>query len=375
MYWQIPTIQAFQSIVPGSVMDYYKSVGVERNVASRPDTEVYAIRSFLSCKYLFDNTTDSKDFASNLGTTKMPGWKLLKTKKGYKVYENEYYIPYGFTYDTYVTTDEYDSCAEKNRSHLMLKSMVLTKEQANKYKDILKHDEQISSYKYTQVEYFNACNERKKLVCSSVKFENNKFTAKIKTGDTGELVFFSIPYEDGWSATVNGKSVPVEKVNVGFMAVAVPANTASEIVFTYKTPGLMLGIGVSAAGAVILILYMALYRPSKKREEYGILLFDDMSEDDFDDVINGKFEKAPKKEKVKKKKTSDTEEKPAEDDSNAPETLIKEQYKENEQMNNADIGKLFGDDTEEKSEDTPEEKIEEKPVEEENSEGNNRKRI
>ena len=386
MFWQIPTIQAFQSIVPGSVMDYYKSVGVERNVASRPDTEVYAIRSFLSCKYLFDNKTDSKDFAGSAGTTKMPGWKFLKSKKGYNIYENEYYIPYGFTYDTYVTTDEYDSCTEKSRSHLMLKSMVLTKEQAEKYKDILKHDEQVASYKYTQVEYFNACNERKKLVCSSVKFENNKFTAKIKTGNTGELVFFSIPYEDGWSATVNGKSVTIEKVNVGFMAVAVPANAASTIVFTYKTPGLMLGAGVSAIGIVIFVLYMALYRPSKKREEYGILLFDDMSDDYFDDVINSKFEKAPKKEKLKKekvknKKTEDAKEnKPAEDNENAPETLIKQQFKENEQMNDADVGKLFGDEetessSEKKSDENSDEKPNEAPAEEENSEENKKKRI
>ena len=346
MYWQIPTIQAFQSIVPGSVMDYYKSVGVERSVGSRPDTEVYAVRSLLSCKYLFDNISDSKDFASKLGTTKMPGWKFLKTKKSYKIYENEYYIPYGFTYDTYVTTDEYENCTEKNRSNLMLKSMVLTKKQAEKYADILDHDDKLSSYKYTQVEYFNDCNARKKLVCSSVKFENNQFTAKIKTGDKRELVFFSIPYEDGWTATVNGKAVDVEKVNVGFMAVAVPANTESAIVFTYQTPGLMLGAIVTAVGAVILALYLILYKSPKKREDTDILLFDDMSDGDFNEEINSVFEKVVKEKKPKKEKNkkSKDEEKSAENSENAPEKLMWEHDRENEQMNNADIiGQLFSD--------------------------------
>ena len=28
MYWQIPTIQAFHSIVPGSIMEFYPSIGV-----------------------------------------------------------------------------------------------------------------------------------------------------------------------------------------------------------------------------------------------------------------------------------------------------------------------------------------------------------
>ena len=348
MYWQIPTIQAFQSIVPGSVMDYYKSVGVERSVGSRPETDVYAIRSLLSCKYLFDNNTDSKDFTGTISSTKMPGWKHIKTKRHYKIYENEYYIPYGFTYDTYVTQEEYDNCTESNRSNLMLKSMVLSKDQAKKYSDILQHDEKLSSYKYTQTEYFNDCNARKKLVCSSVKFENNKFTAKIKTGDSKELVFFSIPYEDGWKATVNGKSADVEKVNVGFMAVAVPANTESTIVFTYHTPGLSSGIIVTVVGAIILALYLILYKSPKKREETGLLLFDDMSDGYFDDEINTLFEKVVKEKKPKKKKTEPpkSDERSVEENVNAPETLLAEQNKENEQMNNADIGQLFGENKE-----------------------------
>ncbi len=364
MYWQIPTIQAFQSIVPGSIMDYYKSIGVERSVGSRPDSEVYAIRSFLSCKYLFDNISDKKDFASKSGNTAMPGWKFLKTKKSYKIYENEYYIPYGFTYDTYVTREEYDNCTEKNRSHLMLKSMVLTKDQAKKYADILEHDEKLSDYKYTQIEYFNACNDRKKLICSSVKFENNKFTAKIKTGDKRELVFFSIPYEDGWSATVNGKAVDIEKVNVGFMAVAVPANQESTIVFTYKTPGLMIGAAVTAFGIIILALYLIIYKSPKKRENTDLLLFDDMSEGSFDEEINSLFEKTVKVKKEKKSKKSKSKpeiiKEPAENEENTPEKLMEEQNWENEQMNNADvIGQVFGEESHEENpaEKTPDDKI------------------
>ena len=343
---------------------YPLSIGVERSVGSRPDSEVYAIRSFLSCKYLFDNISDKKDFASKSGNTAMPGWKFLKTKKSYKIYENEYYIPYGFTYDTYVTREEYDKCTEKNRSHLMLKSMVLTKDQAKKYADILEHDEKLSDYKYTQIEYFNACNDRKKLTCSSVKFENNKFTAKIKTGDKRELVFFSIPYEDGWSATVNGKAVDIEKVNVGFMAVAVPANQESTIVFTYKTPGLMIGAAVTAFGIIILALYLIIYKSPKKRENTDLLLFDDMSEGSFDEEINSLFEKTVKVKKEKKSKKSKSKpeiiKEPAENEENTPEKLMEEQNWENEQMNNADvIGQVFGEESHEENpaEKTPDDKI------------------
>ena len=277
MYWQIPTIQAFQSIVPGSVMEYYKSVGVERSVGSRPKTNVYAIRSFLSCKYLFDNNIDSRKFATNDSINLMPGWKFLMTRNEYNVYENEYYIPYGFTYDTYVTTEEYDKVEEENRSKLMLKSIVLTEEQAKKYGSFLQHDTSLEDYAYSQTEYFEDCEARKKLTCSSIQFDNSEFTAEITTGDSAELVFFSIPYEPGWQAEVNGQPVDIEKVNVGFMAVEVPANTTSTIHFTYRTPGLMAGLAVSGISIVIFVLYMVLWKVKKKENEDGTLpLIDDM---------------------------------------------------------------------------------------------------
>ena len=280
MYWQIPTIQAFQSIVPGSVMEFYKSIGVERSVGSRPKTDVYGIRSFLSCKYLFDNKKQGKKFAMSSSNTQMTGWSLLESKNGYDVFVNDYYIPYGFTYDTYVTKSEFDQCDEKKRHLLLLKSMVLTDEQAEKYKDCLKHDDELNEYKYTNAEYYKDCEERNKLVCSSVKFENSRFTAKITTGDSPELVFFSIPYEGGWSAEVNGKPAKIEKVNVGFMAVEVPANTESKIVFTYKTPGLMLGAVVSGVTVVIFIAYMFIWKVPSRRKKDQLFYIDDMAEEE-----------------------------------------------------------------------------------------------
>lgn len=277
MFWQIPTIQAFQSIVPGSVMDFYKSVGVERSVASRPETDVYGIRSLLSCKYLFEYTKDSKDFESTTGVTEMPGWELLETKNDYKVYENQYYIPYGFTYDEYITEKQYENSTESNRHLLLLKAIVLSDEQAKKYSDILTHKEDTFDYSYNREEYYKDCENRKSLTCSSMKFDNSTFTAEITTQNKDELVFFSVPYEDGWSATVNGEPVEVEKVNVGFMAVRVPANKTSTIVFTYKTPGLIAGAVVSGVSIVIFIGYMVFWKVPKRKKGSTLTLIDDMT--------------------------------------------------------------------------------------------------
>ncbi len=279
MYWQIPTIQAFQSIVPGSVMDFYKSVGVERTVGSRPKTDVYAIRGLLSVKYLFDNDSDSKKFSTSESYNLMPGWKFLEQKNGYSVYENEYFIPYGFTYDTYVTEKEYNDVEEANKSKLMLKSIVLTDEQVEKYGSFLKHDENLSKYSYSQSEYYNDCDDRNKLTCSSVEFGNNQFTAQIKTGDSAELVFFSVPYEEGWSAEVNGREAEIEKVNVGFMAVKIPANTNAVIKFRYRTPGLTPGLIITLISIALFVVYMIFWKVKRREpdEDGSLILIDDLN--------------------------------------------------------------------------------------------------
>lgn len=42
MFFQMPTIQAFHSIVPGSVMEFYPTIGIQRDVATRRTSNITA---------------------------------------------------------------------------------------------------------------------------------------------------------------------------------------------------------------------------------------------------------------------------------------------------------------------------------------------
>ena len=266
MFWQIPTIQAFHSIVPGSVMEFYPTIGVQRDVGSRPDTDVYGLRGLTSCRWLFDPIPMGDNFGGADGQTpEMPGWTYYADQNGFHIWENQYYIPMGFSYDYYITREEYDAVTESNRHLLLLKAIVLSDEQAERYDGILQHADTLSLpeteeggvpglsdgtepvspsggsdvvFTYTEEAYYQDCLDRRSMSCSSFSRDNGGFSA-VFTSDRERLVFFSVPYESGWSATVNGEPAQVEKVNVGFMAVKVPAGT-SEIRFDYSTPGLRL---------------------------------------------------------------------------------------------------------------------------------------
>lgn len=72
------------------------------------------------------------------------------------------------------------------------------------------------------------------------------------------LLYVADAYAEGWSATVNGKPVPIVPANYGFRAVALEPGDA-RIEFRYRPPGLMEGAMVSMLFAAVTI-GLALWR-------------------------------------------------------------------------------------------------------------------
>ncbi len=271
MFLDYDSINAFHSIVPGSVSEFYEWVGEERGVASRPGVYTYGIRSLLSVKYLLDPNTGD-DFTNSYGDPKMPGFALIdEDMNGYQVWENQNYIPYGFTYDYFMTAEQADYYGENNRHLMLLKAMLLDEEQIKKYSGVLTNiakDYIIGNeldieggfnlnrqdVDFSDEAYAADCEARRKTAASRFTKDNTGFTATINLAKEN-LVFFAVPFEEGWTATVNGKEVDIERVNGGFMAVLAPEGE-STIRFEYMTPGLIPGIVLSIGGVAILVIYL-----------------------------------------------------------------------------------------------------------------------
>jgi len=288
MFLGLPGINAFHSIVPSSVFEFYDFIGVERSVGSRPEVDFPALRPLLSVKYLL-NRIDGEDFIDpDTGETRMPGYeyvgtqmqyqaetdKLNKTKDyGYYIYENKNFIPYGFSYDHYMTTEFCETYSENRRVALMLKAIMLTDEQIEKYGYMFENLEEIEhvgfygekrlSWEISDATLEYDSEQRALTSAYEFKTDNRGFTAKVYR-EKENLVFFSVPYDKGWSATVNGKPAEIEKVNAGFMAVKVGEGD-SEIRFNYMTPGLETGIKITAVSAVVLLIYILVFTIYKKK--------------------------------------------------------------------------------------------------------------
>ena len=272
MFWKVQSINCFQSSVSTSIMQFYNAMGITRDVASRPDMTVYGLRGLFSCKYFFDYIKDDEHFTDDKGEPKMPYWKYKATYNNFEIYENECYIPMGFTYDEYVTEKEFERVADINKTEAILNALVLSREQMKKYSQITGYDEAeynvlygeepknfksvTDSYRYSGETYKEQCEKLAKSSCDSFEYTENGFKAHYSNKGEDNLLFFSVPYSDGFKATVNGKAVDVEKVNYGFMAVKVPANTECDVEFTYETPGFATGVKISLCALLAYFLYV-----------------------------------------------------------------------------------------------------------------------
>ena len=95
--------------------------------------------------------------------------------------------------------------------------------------------------------------------------KGSRINAEI-TLEKPSLVFFSVPWSEGWSAEVNGVSADVENVDNGLMAVRCDAGKSS-ITFEYRNKYTSAGLIVTLSGAGILTVYLILCRVIKTKQK------------------------------------------------------------------------------------------------------------
>ena len=302
-------VDLFNSMCTGEETDFYSRVGMQRLQNTVLADSDYPVYSFLSTKYhLIYNETAIGGDANPIEsiTCKMRGFEGLQAHNWYASFKNSAFIPMGFTYDYYLnvydfkpelgetkpadedvdldtvakemiaqlTTEEtaipedemtdeeyFEETGKKKYKYtkmadnekLLLKAIWLTDAQIKKYGDILEELPEELAEDVSYKTYLKDCQERAAHACYEFKPDGKGFSAKIDL-EKDNLVFFSIPYDEGFTAYVDGNEVEIEKVFDGLSAVFVPKGDHS-IRFDYRIIGLREGGIMSIVCTVLLLIY------------------------------------------------------------------------------------------------------------------------
>ena len=252
-------LQYFGSTAAPSILSFYPGLGVKRDVRSEPEITNYALRGLLSVEYLITTPEKRESFEDEADE----GWTYLADVDGYALYHNDNYVPMGFTYDYYVTEATYEASIKTLRSNLLLRALVLEDEDVEKYSSYLTElsEDMLNDLHYDS--YTQDCADRRAHSCSVFQMNNAGFHAEI-TLEKPNLVFFSVPYDDGFTAYVNGEKTDILRVDEGLMAVLCQPG-ASSIDFVYQAAGLSASRVVTAVAIPVWVVYVACFVRRKRR--------------------------------------------------------------------------------------------------------------
>ncbi len=231
---------SFYTTVNGSIFEFYESLHDERSTFTPKGQE--GVKELLSAKYYL---TTTRQKTSPIQTIKIG-------EKEYYVYENEISVPIGYTYDTYMLYSDYEKLDYAHRGLAMLKTLIVRDESEKEVVNYIKKYKEQQDGSFEKSDKYQIVKEHQKESSSNFYIRKNKFGSTI-IADHDKYAFYSVPYDDGWSAKVNGKKVTILKVN-GLMAVPVSKGT-NQIEFTYQNIYLLIGAVLSALGWVIYLVY------------------------------------------------------------------------------------------------------------------------
>lgn len=282
MIWGRPSITSFISTIPFSTIDFYAGIGVGRKVTSRIHESRLGARTLLSGKYYLIENPDhiAIETIGHLDDPEsLKGYEYVDTQNGFSVYKNKNFVPMGFSFDYYITEHDYENneAASGTMDKMLLKALILDEETAEKYSEYLERipADDIPPLSNADVEYLTR--DLRATTCNSFKATTKGFTAKVDMA-RDNLLFFSVPYEKGFTAYVDGKKTDIVKVDYGFMAVLVPWGEHT-IEFKYLPSNWQAGLGAFAAGVLLLTSLLIIYR-----KENPVEYEDDEEDEDYDEA-------------------------------------------------------------------------------------------
>ena len=224
-------LQFFDSTVAPSILSFYSSLGFVRDVRSNPDASYYALRGLLSVRFTIMPEDERQNFESAVSS----GWTYYDSVGGFALYENDNYLPMGFTYEYYVPEDTVESMFTGDACALLVRALGLSEEDIAAYGQYLTPLPEEMQQEFTYEQYVQDVALRRQSACSSFQMTNNGFTAY-----------------------VNGQETEILRVDNGLMAVLCPEGQ-STIDFVYVPAGLSLSRTVTLAALVVWAAYTGFF--------------------------------------------------------------------------------------------------------------------
>jgi uncharacterized membrane protein YfhO len=170
------------------------------------------------------------------------------------ILKNDYALPLGFTYDHYISLDNFKVLTKLQKQAALFNAFVVNDPAKKFLKDFSVYPIDNIPRNYTITQYTQDVIQRKKHYLNISEHSQNHIKGTIAV-DRKEMLFFSIPYDTGWKAIVDGKQIKPELVNIGFMGIVIGPGVHT-VHLEYRVPFFFSALLISIC-AVVIYLFIA----------------------------------------------------------------------------------------------------------------------
>ena len=231
LFKNMPSVKYYNSLQNPGSSRFAEAVGIgedlQDTILLSPEEGNEYTDALLSVKYYYDYD----------GKASVPqGFVYKQTENEVNIYENTNYIPMGFVFEDYCLENQLEELLPEEKAKVMLNALVIRDEDENIVSKLLEKETDLENVGDLET----AVSERKETVCSYFKGTSSGFNAEI-TLEKENIVFFSVPCDDGWEITVNGEPAEIVEVNYGLLGVLCDEGN-NIITADYHTQGVEYGI-------------------------------------------------------------------------------------------------------------------------------------
>lgn len=202
-----------------------------KGLAERP-----ILFSIASGKYWLSKRTDNA--VANMGFDSIAKFGDVK------VYKNKYALPFGFVYNKGINEIEFKKMSSNQKDFCLLRACVIGNEDKSTFSTLKTFNLSDTNSVFSYDTYLAYVNDLKKDEFKITKFSENNIIGNVNTGES-KILFFSMPFDEGWGATLNGKEAKLYRLNCGLTGLLTQKGTNKvELTFTprYKNKGAMVSL-------------------------------------------------------------------------------------------------------------------------------------
>ena len=208
------------------------------------------LHGFVNIKYAF--TKSRRSILRNYG------YDSLTTIGDVEILKNKYYLPFGFTYDHFINYKDFHKLSVKNKNILLYKACVIDDDIINKNNNFLTgYDLKDTSENNTWDNHIKNIDICKKDTFAFTYYNENLIKGTIKLNEK-KMLFFTIPFDKGWSAVVDGRTVQPLLVNIGFTGLLLDRGKHN-IVLSFTPQYFYVSAAVSIIAIIIYIFVVFLF--------------------------------------------------------------------------------------------------------------------